>query len=131
MQRLHYRTFGNATLLWSGCEPWKDDKGGIGFSVLFKIVDDLAEETRAAQPLMEFANGQCTITGSGNAGEVIYYTVDGTLPYPPDDDVPDGGPNSSAFVYGGAFAVDSGTVVRAICTEPEKEQGDVREKTAP
>lgn len=122
MQRLQLRYLGKAALMWAGCDPWEDKKGGYGWEVAFEIRDDLETEERGATPIVAIAGGNCTLTGAGTPGEVIYYTVDGTAPVPGNDGV---------SVYAAPFAVASGTTVRASTVATGKALSDFNEETAP
>jgi hypothetical protein len=122
MQRLHERYLGRASLVWVGNEPWVDTQGGYGWEAAFDIQDDLDTEIRAAQPIVEFAGGNCTLTGTGRPGEILYYTTDGSAPTP-------GGANVN--VYAAPFAVASGATVRASTIATGYVLGNFTEAVAP
>lgn len=115
---LHSRGIYGATLRWTGTEPAVDGKGGVGYAAIFEASGGVAVPTRAANPLLDFAAGNCTLSAGG--GATIYYTTDGTSPLGED-----------RLTYSTPFAVTSGAEVRCVAVESGKQPSDFMREVAP
>lgn len=118
VQLLHSRGIYAATLRWTGTEPFADGKGGVGYSAQFEAAGGVAVPSRSANPLLDFAAGNCTL--SAGAGATIYYTVDGGSPLGED-----------RLTYSAPFAAATDTEVRCVAVETGKQPSDFMREVAP
>jgi len=118
VELLHARGISGGTLSYTGAEPFSDGKGGIGYTLSFRIVGGYALPQRSSNPLLTFANDLCTI--EAGAGADILYTLDGTTPL-----------GAAASVYVEPFAVTAGDLVRASAKEADVDVSDFIEEVAP
>lgn len=101
---------GRAGFVWAGNDPWADEKGGYGWEVKLDVRDTLESKQRSATPLITVAADVCTLTGAGTAGEVLYYTLDGSAPVP-----------ANATQYTAPFPVDRDQLIRVASTSDGRE----------
>lgn len=120
IQRLHARRMNGATLQWTGWEDYQDDAGCFGYTLKFSIRTALATEHRAATPVITISGTTVTLTGAGDAGEVLRYTTDETPPVV-------GGVN--VHIYSAPFTAASGAVVLASATATNRPLSDFQQKT--
>jgi hypothetical protein len=95
-------------------------EGKVTYDVLVESELDLAPPQKTAQPFITDNGGTITIA-CADGSAAIYYTTDGSMPWPGNATYP-----STATLYAGAFAAPAaGTLIRAAAFDLEKLGSDV------
>src|SRR5438105_4367250 len=100
---LHAWTVGAVTLMLESTEPYNDGEGGIGFTLMLKVLFARGLTSRVSSPGISVSTGTATITIPSGAS--VYYTTDGSFPIVS---------NTNATLYSAPFAVSVDTMIRAV-----------------